>query len=58
MCLDAESAELAPAEQARANDQLPRGASDQLAGCRAREPYGRDCPDARNRATESEAGTS
>jgi radical SAM-linked protein len=46
------SAETAPAGRARANEQLPRGARDQLAGSRAREPYGRDCPDARDRATE------
>lgn len=50
VCLEAESAEMAPAIQARANEQLPRGARGQLADQRAREPYGRDCPDARNRA--------
>ena len=49
----AESAGPAPAGQPRANGQLPRGARGQLAGQRAREPYGRDCPDARDRATES-----
>jgi len=53
MCLLAGSAESAPAGQARANEQLPRGARSRLDDTRAREPYGRDCPDARNRATES-----
>src|ERR1022692_2021901 len=53
LCLDAGSADSAPAGQVRANDQLPRGARDQLAGPCAREPKGRDCPDARDRATES-----
>lgn len=52
MLLEAESAGSAPASQARANDQLPRGTRGQVAAPRAREPYGRDCPDARNRATE------
>jgi radical SAM-linked protein len=52
VCLEAESAGAAPAGQARANEQLPRGARGQLADQRAREPYGRDCPDARDRATE------
>ena len=50
--LEAGSASLAPAGQARANEQLPRGARGQLAGPGAREPNGRDCPDARDRATE------
>ncbi len=50
---EAKSAVPAPAIQLRANEQLPRGTLGQLAGPRAREPYGRDCPDARNRATES-----
>lgn len=50
-CLQAGSAGSAPAGQARANEQLPRGARDQLAGSCAREPDGRDCPNARNRAT-------
>jgi len=45
------SAAAAPA-QARANQQLPRGTLGQPADQRAREPYGRDCPDARDRATE------
>jgi len=48
----AESAGPAPAGPPRANGQLPRGARGQIAGQRAREPYGRDCPDARNRAAE------
>jgi hypothetical protein len=54
MRLEAESAVTAPASQARANDQLPRGARDHVADSRAREPYGRDCPDARNGATEQQ----
>lgn len=53
MCLTAGDAIAAFPWQARANEQLPRGAGDRPAGPRAREPYGRDCPDARNRATES-----
>ncbi len=54
--LTAGSADQAPVAQARANEQLSRGerADDDL---RAREPNGRDCPNARNRATESTAGT-
>jgi radical SAM-linked protein len=54
MRLEAESAVMAPASQARANEQLPRGARDQLADSRAREPYGRECPDARNRAAQQQ----
>lgn len=46
------SATIAPAGRVRVDEQLLRGAPDQLPGLRAREPYGRDCPDARNRATE------
>ena len=57
MQLQAESAGPAPASQLRANDQLLRGTLGQHAGLRAREPYGRDCPDARDRATESTART-
>ncbi|MHB1596919.1 MAG: TIGR03936 family radical SAM-associated protein, partial [Streptosporangiaceae bacterium] len=53
MCLTSGSAMVASAAQARANEQLSRGTRDRLADPRAREPYGRDCPDARNRATES-----
>ncbi len=49
----AESAQEAPASRLRANEQPPRGTPGQLADQRAREPYGRDRPDARNRATES-----
>jgi radical SAM-linked protein len=55
MRLEAESAVTAPASQTRANEQLPRGTLGQLADPRAREPYGRDCPDARNRATQQTA---
>lgn len=55
MRLEAESADTAPASQARANEQLPRGTLGQFADPRAREPDGRDCPDARNRATEQTA---
>ena len=50
---EAKSAAPAPASQLCANEQLPRGTLGQLADLRAREPYGRDCPDARDRATES-----
>ena len=53
MQLEAESAGSAPASQLRANEQLLRGTQGQPAGLRAREPYGRDRPDARNRANES-----
>lgn len=53
-CVPAGSAEPAPAEHARANEQLPRAALGQPAGPSAREPNGRDCPDARNRATGPE----
>ena len=53
MQLEAESAGSAPANQLRANEQLLRGTLDQPAGLRAREPYGRDRPDARNRANKS-----
>ena len=55
--LEAESAETAPATQVRANEQLPRGTLGQFAGPRARKPDGRDCPDARDRATEQTART-
>jgi radical SAM-linked protein len=53
MQLDAMSAGSAPASQLRANEQLLRGTLDQPADLRAREPYGRDRPDARNRANKS-----
>ena len=56
MRLAAESAEQAPASPTRANDQLPRGTLGQLADPRAREPNGRDCPNARDGATEQTAG--
>jgi radical SAM-linked protein len=45
------SAKSAPAGLAPEDEQLPRGATGQLAGLRAREPYGRDFPNARKRAT-------
>jgi radical SAM-linked protein len=57
MQLRAESAVTAPARTLRANDQLLRGTLGQHAGLRAREPYGRDCPDARDRAAESTVRT-
>ena len=50
---EAESAQQAPASRLRANEQPPRGALGQFIDPRAREPYGRDRPDARNRATGS-----
>jgi radical SAM-linked protein len=50
---EAQSALQAPASRLRANEQPPCGTLGQLADRRAREPYGRDRPDARNRATES-----
>jgi hypothetical protein len=53
MQVEAKSAASAPASQLRANEQLPRGTLGQLADLRAREPYGRDRPDARNRANKS-----
>jgi radical SAM-linked protein len=55
--LEAGSAEPAPVVKARANEQLSRGERADLDDLRAREPNGRDCPNARNRATESTAGT-
>ncbi len=53
--LEAGSASAAPLGPARANDQLSRGERAVNADLRAREPHGRDCPHARNRATESTA---
>jgi hypothetical protein len=50
---EAKSAQEAPASRLRANEQPPCGTLGQPADQRAREPYGRDRPDARNRATES-----
>jgi radical SAM-linked protein len=47
-----ESAPEAHAAPTRANEQLPRGDAGQLAGPHAREPQGRDCPNARDRATQ------
>lgn len=51
----AASADEAPAVKARANDQLPRGERSASADLHAREPNGRDCPNARDRATEPTA---
>lgn len=56
MHLHAGSADQAPVAQARANEQLSRGERAEVTDLRAREPNGRDCPNARNRATESTAG--
>ena len=55
MRLEAGSADSAPAIKARANEQLSRGERADLDDLRAREPNGRDCPNARNRATEPTA---
>jgi radical SAM-linked protein len=54
-CLDAEDASMASTATVSAYEQLPRGAErpDEV-GC-AREPDGRDRPDARDRATEQRA---
>jgi hypothetical protein len=57
MHLAARSADQAPVAQARANEQLSRGERAEVTDLHAREPNGRDCPNARNRATESTAGT-
>jgi radical SAM-linked protein len=57
MHLAAGSADQAPVAQARANEQLSRGERAEVTDPRAREPNGRDCPNARNRASESTAGT-
>src|SRR5215472_6280149 len=53
--LEAGSADSAPAVKARANEQLSRGERADLDDLRAREPNGRDCPNARNRATKPTA---
>jgi radical SAM-linked protein len=54
-CLDAEDASMASPAPESAYEQLPRGAErPEEAGC-AREPDGRDRPNARNRATEQRA---
>lgn len=50
--LQAECADPAPARQADATEHLPRDARDRYADSCAREPDGRDCPHARNRASE------
>ena len=52
MRLEAGSADPAPAFRARANEQLSRGERADLDDLRAREPNGRDWPNARNGATE------
>jgi radical SAM-linked protein len=52
---EAGSADSAPAIKARANEQLSRGERADLDDLRAREPNGRDCPNARNRATKPTA---
>ncbi len=53
--LAAGSAMMAPVDRARANEQLLRGERADSDGLRAREPNGRDCPNARNRACEPTA---
>src|SRR5215469_4675381 len=55
MRLEAGSADAAPAVKARANEQLSRGERADLDDLRAREPKGRDCTNARNRATKPTA---
>jgi radical SAM-linked protein len=52
---EAGSADSAPAVKARANEQLSRGERADSDDLRAREPNGRDCPNARNRATKPTA---
>ncbi len=52
---EAGSADPAPAFRTRANEQLSRGERADSDDLRAREPNGRDCPNARNRATEPTA---
>jgi radical SAM-linked protein len=51
-CLDAGGADAARTAPVSAYEQLPRGAEGPVTGPRAREPDGRECPDARNRAAE------
>lgn len=53
--LEAGRADSAPAFRARANEQLSRGERADLDDLRAREPNGRDWPNARNGATEPTA---
>jgi radical SAM-linked protein len=55
MRLEAGRADSAPAFRARANEQLSRGERADLDDLRAREPNGRDWPNARNGATEPTA---
>ena len=50
--LDAESAGYPAAASQSANEQLPRGAEQPAMAASAREPDGRDCPHARDRARE------
>ena len=50
--LEAEDALMASTAPVNAYEQLPRGAEDRKPGPSAREPDGRDCPDARQRAAE------
>jgi radical SAM-linked protein len=54
-CLDAGGASVAHAAPASAYGQLPRGAEWPGKVSCAREPDGRDCPNARDRATEQRA---
>jgi radical SAM-linked protein len=51
-CLDAGDASMAYAAPVSAYEQLPRGAERPVAASCAREPDGRDRPNARDRATE------
>jgi radical SAM-linked protein len=51
-CLDTGNAEAASTVLVSTYEQLSRGAEVTETGSRAREPDGRECPDARNRATE------
>jgi radical SAM-linked protein len=54
-CPDAETAGLASTAPESAYGQLPRGAARPDEACCAREHDGRDCPHARDRATEQRA---
>jgi radical SAM-linked protein len=51
-CLEAEGALVVNTAPVSAYEQLPRGAEGRDSGPRAREPDGRDCPDARERAIQ------
>jgi radical SAM-linked protein len=53
--LESGSADSAPVVEARAIEQLSRGERAGFNGVRAREPNGRDCTNARNRATKPTA---